>query len=238
MSWTRRRPPRLLAMGSNGLVSRVRTHSTPLGQARSPVRPVPRSRGHRAMRRRCRGAGPCRGRRRLPACARPPPARGSVITSSTRRRAIPSVSASPSRCVNADRPGCSDRAPNSAPLLQWCRVVAVMPSADGDIPELGASSPMITRIVVDFPAPLDPGKPVRIPAGQRTSGHPPPFFWRTPPRVCFVHVQHKDPCWPGSGRRPAGINLGFAQWLNRPGLVGALPGYCDGGPAARTRPVW
>ena len=126
MNWTRRRPPRLLAMGSNGLVSRVRTHSTPLGQARSPVRPVPRSRGHRAMRRRCRGAGPCRGRRRLPACARPPPARGSVITSSTRRRAIPSVSASPSRCVNADRPGCSDRAPNSAPPL------AVVPGSSGN----------------------------------------------------------------------------------------------------------
>ena len=85
-------------------------------------------------------------------------------TSSTRRRGMPVVSASASKWLYADRPVWTALASSSAPTSRsgaGCRAYA-LPLTVTD-PDVGASNPMIIRIVVDFPAPFGPRKPVTTP---------------------------------------------------------------------------
>jgi hypothetical protein len=86
------------------------------------------------------------------------------ITSSTRVRGTPVVAAMASRWWYADRPVCTALASSSAPTCfngavccAYGRPLIVA------VPDVGRSSPRIIRIVVDFPAPLGPRKPVTMP---------------------------------------------------------------------------
>ncbi len=113
--------------------------------------------------RRCRAAGPCRGRspaRRPATDSRPTMA----STSSTRLAGMPWVCASASRWLRAARPLWTDFASSSAPTCRsgaaWSRYGRPLTVA---VPAVGRSSPTIMRMVVDLPAPLGPRKPVTWP---------------------------------------------------------------------------
>src|SRR6266699_2917443 len=86
------------------------------------------------------------------------------MTSSTRLAGRPWEWASHSRWLRAVRPGCSAAASSSEPtwLSGWRRPWYRWPPISA-LPSSGASSPRITRIVVDLPAPLGPTKPVTCP---------------------------------------------------------------------------
>ena len=86
------------------------------------------------------------------------------ITASTRRAFRPCEWASHSRWLRALRLGCSAAASSSAPtwLSGWRRRAYGWPPISA-VPSSAASRPRITRIVVDFPAPLGPTNPVTWP---------------------------------------------------------------------------
>ena len=86
------------------------------------------------------------------------------ITASTRRAVRPCEWASQSRWLRALRLGCSAAASSKAPTwLSGCRRLAYGWPPTSAVPSSGASRPRITRIVVDFPAPLGPTNPVTWP---------------------------------------------------------------------------
>ncbi len=82
----------------------------------------------------------------------------------TRRRPMPLLCATDSRCASAVRPGCRALASSSAPT--WCSgrirpwYLLWLTRAR---PDVGASRPRMTRIVVVLPAPFGPRKPVTWP---------------------------------------------------------------------------
>src|SRR6266699_7326961 len=106
---------------------------------------------------------------RLPATSRSPTI---SMTSSTRRRLIPLVWASANRWLRAERPVCialaSSSRPSSAIGATADRYAAPLTRT---LPPLGSSSPAISRIVVDLPAPFGPRKPVTTP-GCTTKSKP------------------------------------------------------------------
>lgn len=86
------------------------------------------------------------------------------MTSCTRCFGMPCVAASARRWLYALRPECTAFASSSAPTcrsgsrkLWYGRPLTVA------VPEVGWSSPMIMRMVVDLPAPFGPRKPVTLP---------------------------------------------------------------------------
>jgi hypothetical protein len=87
------------------------------------------------------------------------PTKSSI--SLTRRRGILLARASINRWAYAVRPGWIAFASSNAPTScrgharSWYRLPATV-----TVPALGVSSPIIRRIVVDFPAPFGPRKPV------------------------------------------------------------------------------
>ena len=98
---------------------------------------------------------------RLPATASSPV---SCSTSVTRRRPIPLLCAIDSRWDQAVRPPCTAPASSSEPtscsgrMIPWYR----RPPTSA-VPDVGASRPRMTRIVVVLPAPFGPRKPVTCP---------------------------------------------------------------------------
>jgi hypothetical protein len=100
-------------------------------------------------------------------------------TSSTRRVAMPLLAASAARCARAVRPGWNALASSSAPTCRSgqrrsryrCPLIRTRPAS-------GRSRPRISRIVVDFPDPFGPRKPVTVPGrtsklSASTAGTPP-----------------------------------------------------------------
>lgn len=86
------------------------------------------------------------------------------ITSSTRRAPIRCVAAMARRWSRALRPGWMDVASSSAPTSRnGARCRAYGRPFTERAPAIGRSSPMIIRIVVDFPAPFGPRNPVTTP---------------------------------------------------------------------------
>src|SRR3954452_5282381 len=74
------------------------------------------------------------------------------------------VAAMERRCERALRPGCtalaSSRAPTSRSGARCCRYGLPLTVT---VPDVGRSSPMIMRMVVDLPAPFGPRNPVTVP---------------------------------------------------------------------------
>src|SRR6188474_3740134 len=78
---------------------------------------------------------------------------------------MPPASASTRRWLRPDRPGCASNVSRSAPT----RFSGRSSSRYGlprtlVVPEVGWTSPRMTRIVVDLPAPFGPRNPVTLPA--------------------------------------------------------------------------
>ena len=74
------------------------------------------------------------------------------------------VAAIARRWFSAERPVCTARASSKAPTSRsGARCSAYGRPLTVIRPDVGASRPMIMRMVVDFPAPFGPRKPVTIP---------------------------------------------------------------------------
>ena len=87
------------------------------------------------------------------------------MTSSTRLRPMPCVAATARRWFVAERPECTAFASSSAPTsVSGERCCAYGRPLTVTVPDVGRSSPMIIRMVVDFPAPFGPRNPVTLPA--------------------------------------------------------------------------
>jgi hypothetical protein len=77
---------------------------------------------------------------------------------------MPAVAANANKWLRADLPVCTARASSSAPTScsgRGCCAYGLPFTVT--VPDVGASRPRIIRIVVDFPAPFGPRKPVTAP---------------------------------------------------------------------------
>ena len=142
-------------------------------------------RDRRASPRRARAAGASRARSRPPCAAPPTPARPAR---SPRRRAAPTApgsgpatadgcarcgSAAARRHPAASRPGAAGGAGSRTAVRR-----------SGRCPRSTASSPRMTRIVVDLPAPLGPTNPVTLPGA--TVNDRPSRATACPNRLCTI----------------------------------------------------
>src|SRR5829696_5876952 len=143
----------------------------------------------------------------------------SASTSSTRPAGTPIVWASSHRWVRPVRPGCtaaaSSRVPTTAPGLGSSAYRRPSTTA---APAVGATRPVIIRIVVVLPAPFGPRKPVTVPGSSvnETSSTTvrSPYFLVSPLTVIMVASvatglsglgarQRREAPWP---RRPEAAN--------------------------------